>query len=392
MSAEKTIAPMDLRDYLVKVLGWTLLEEALRDRLFVFSNPDHPRRQLAYPMDSSAPDYQEAVDGVMEKLAELTQQHPETLLARAQAIKDDVIRLRVSFPGNDQSLPLDFAATWVRNTEKLLKAAACTVLRPLPHHPRLSLAEATQLVDKARFQQTEPGSFILKVACPVMAMDAQGSLDFDGENTPFVRRVTWTLRQSLVKLASAIEQDQLPSLVEEMKTSPAPVISSNLCEALAAMHDEKADNTLDVDFAWSALHAPPARAGDLRRVRFQGDYFGRIEEVRRELRGDHGHREDTFIGTVERLDGIMDETGRRSGDVLLSLLLPDEDETVQAKVNLSSHDYAKAYRAHAVNGAYVRVKGRLLPGRRLRQLTQVSRFDLIGDGQEATDGKLGGAD
>jgi len=103
-----------------------------------------------------------------------------------------------------------------------------------------------------------------------------------------------------------------------------------------------------------------------------------MEEVRRELRAIDLHHEDTFIGTLERLDGVMNDDGRRSVDVvLLALLLPDEGETVRAKTALSAEDYAKADRAHMTNGTYVQVTGRLLPGRQPRQLMSVSRFDLI---------------
>lgn len=61
MSGEKTVAPTDLRDYL-KVQGWTVLEEALKDRLYVLENSNFPRRQLVYPMDLTAPDYRESLD------------------------------------------------------------------------------------------------------------------------------------------------------------------------------------------------------------------------------------------------------------------------------------------------------------------------------------------
>jgi len=375
MSGEKTVAPTDLRDYL-KVQGWLVLEEALKDRLYILENVSFPRRQLVYPMDLTAPDYRESLDRVFEKLSEITGQRLEKLVSKVQALKDDVLSLRVFFDGNDSSLPLGFAATLVQNTEKLLKATACTVLRPRMHHPRLSLTEANQFVEKARFQQTEKGSFVLKVACPVHSMEIQGNLGMNDADAPFVRQVTLALQSSLFKLTSAIEADTLDALVSSLKSESAPLISSNLCEAISAMHDEMVDNSLDVGFDWSALHAVPKSISQ-RKIRIQRDYFSRIEEVRRELRTQEQHQEDSFIGTVERLDGMMDESGRRSGDVILALLLPDEGETIRSKVSLSADDYSKADTAHMSNGAYVRVSGRLRPGRQPRQLTDISSFELI---------------
>jgi hypothetical protein len=375
VNMEKIVAPTDLRDYL-KNSGWSVLEEALKDRLYALENIQFPRRQLVFPMDITAPDYRESIHRIFEKLAEMLGQTIQEIVAKAHALKDDVLRLRVFFDGNDSSLPLGFAALLVQSTEKLLKASACTVLRPLMHHPRLSLTEATQFVEKARFQQTENGSFVLKVACPVHAMDVQGALDLDEHNAPFVRQVTLALHSSLFKLTSAIETDTLDSLVATLKTEKSPLISSNLCEAISAMHDELIDNSLDIGFNWSALHAVPASIGQ-HSICIQRDYFSRIEEVRRELRTIELREEDSFIGTVERLDGVIDESGRRSGDVILALLLADEGETVKAKIPLSADDYSKAHTAHMANGGYVRVTGKLRPGRQPRQLTEVSHFELI---------------
>jgi hypothetical protein len=375
MNMDWTVAPTDLRDYL-KTLGWLLLDVALQDRLYVLQNSRYPRRQLVFPMDTTAPDYQESVGIVFEKLAELTGLPPNSLFARVQALRDDVLRLRVSFDGNDDALPLGFAGVLLQNTEKLLKAATCTVLRPRMHHPRLSLSEASQLIEKVRFQQTEQGSFVLKIACPIHAVEVEGGLALDDSNAPFVRHVTLALQRSLAKLTTAIEADTLDSLVAEIKSDPAPIISSNLCEAIAGMHDESVNNSIDVSFDWSALHAVPPQVG-AGRIRIQRDYFSRIEDVRRELRAVELETIDTFIGTVERLDGSMDDDGRRSGDVILALLLPDEGETVRAKISLSAEDYERAITAHKTNGTYVRVVGRLRPGRQPRQLAHVIQFELL---------------
>lgn len=376
MNADELIAPTDLRD-LLKARGWTLVEEALEHRQYALRNSAYARRELVFPMDMEAPDYAESVANVLEKLAHLAGIPISSLLSSAQSLKDDVLRLRVFTHGtSDSGLPLSFAASLMRNTTNLLKAAACTVLRPRLHHPKLSLSEATQLVEKVRFAHTEGGSFVLRVACPIHAIERQGNLPQDPPNTTFVRQVTTSLQRALLRLSHAIEADRVDAMVDDLKRSPAPLLSSNLCEALASMHDEVIGNSVDVGFDWSALQ-PVHDAALLRPVRLQRDYFTRIEEVRRELRSVERPDEGPFIGTVERLEGEMNADGRRSGEVVLSLLLQDQDETVRARTVLSADDYQKADSAHMSNNAYVRVSGRLRPGRQPRQLTDVSAFEVI---------------
>lgn len=293
--------PTELRNYL-QAQGWSLLDEALADGLYIVENANFPRRQLAFPMDAAAVDYEESVDTIIAKLAEMTGQAPASLMFKVRALKDDVLRLRVLCNGNDSTLPLSFASALISNTEKLLKAAACSVLRPRTHYSRLDLGEAARFVDAARFGQTEERGFVLKVACPIHAMQVQSGLEPGGSDEPFVRQVTLSLHRALSQLTSAIERDELDRLVDDLRRSPKPLVSSNLCEALLAMHEERADNSLDIAVDWSVLRAVSDR--DARRtIRIQRDYFSRIEEVRRELRPVELQEEDTFIGTVERLEG-----------------------------------------------------------------------------------------
>lgn len=375
MSADQIIAPIDLRDFL-KSQGWSVFEQALADRLFVLSNPAFPRRQLVFPMDLTAPDYAESVDLVLGKIGKLTGIARNSLEAKLFSIRDDVLRLRVFSSANDYDIPLNFASSLITNAEKLLKSAACTVLRPRAHHPRLSLSEATQLIEKSRFGQTERGSYVVRVSCPLNALEVQGSLELGNSDAPFVRQVTLSLNQALQQLTSAIEADSVDSLVNSIRTSSSPLVSSNLCEALSGMHDDQMDNSLDLSFDWSVLRHLPSQTRT-QPIRIQRDYFARIEEIRRELRSVEREQQDTFIGTVERLDGEMGDDGHRSGVVVLALLLAEEGESVRVRTVLTPGQYAIADQAHMTNGAYVCITGRLHPGRQPRQLTNISNFSIV---------------
>lgn len=376
MNFDTMIAPTNLRDY-AKAQGWILLKEAAKDRLYVMTNPRFDRRQLVFPMDTTAPDYVEAVMLVMEKLATMEARPFQSVLKSLLEVGDDALAFRVTSPhSNEQSLPLSFAGSMIAGAQQLLLASVCTVLKPRAHHPRLSRTEAQQFLETTRFRHTQPGSFVLNVSCPVQAMDVQAPLLLNELEAPFVRRATMALQRSLVMLVSAIETDSLDELIQSTKSSESPLISSNFCEALTRFEDESLKNSVNIGITWAASIAPPANEMPVSVVRVQNDYFSRIEEVRRELRSAEKHTDDTFIGTVERLDGEMGLDGHRSGEVILSLLLP-EGEQVRARTNLNTADYAKADQAHMSEGTYVKVAGRLHPGRQPRQLSDLRSFELI---------------
>ncbi|WP_422071174.1 hypothetical protein [Tranquillimonas rosea] len=377
MIAINNIDPITFRDFM-KAHGWTIVEEGLKDNIYVFRNSDYRGREIAIPTEKSAPDYFDALEVSLLKLNSLLGSDSEQLVHRIMSTMEDVIRIRVYSDHIENSIPLNFASTLVKNVEKMLKAAACTVVRPRANHPRLSMGEATQLIENSKFGQTEEGSFIITVSCPVEAMDSQGVLNFSEQDreAPFVRKVFGTAHDAMALLQSSIKSDTVEQLVEQTKTSQNPIISANFCEALTAMHDDGINNSLDAMFSWSSMR----KRGKLRTdndLIFQRAYFPLIEEVRRELRSVEESKVETFIGTVERLEGELGDDGRRAGGVVLSLLLSESDEMVRARVSLDADHYERADQAHMTNGAYVRVNGRLLHGRQPQKLVENTIFELL---------------
>lgn len=58
------------------------------------------------------------------------------------------------------------------------------------------------------------------------------------------------------------------------------------------------------------------------------------------------NKDHSMIGTVETLNGDVGEDGKRCGEVVLSLLLPDEDELIKARTSLKTSEYERAVEAH----------------------------------------------
>ena len=180
------ISPINLRDY-AKTLGWNLLTGAVEDGLYVLSHPDYSKRQLVFPINSDAPDYENAVEISLNKLSELSKQSLPSIISGINELRDDTIRFRIVDSRNDNNfIPLSYAITAINGTKEIFLAAASSVLKPQAHHTRLSRVEAWQLLDASRFRHTETGSFVIKISSPINALEVQGNL-FE-ENIPFARQ------------------------------------------------------------------------------------------------------------------------------------------------------------------------------------------------------------
>jgi hypothetical protein len=370
--------PIELRDY-AKGRGWQLVPEAAKDRLYVLANEDFKNRQLVFPMDASAPDFLEAAMLAVEKLAALERRPTDDILKALLEFGDDSIGLSIqSRRSEDQFLPLWLASEIIEGTKQMLLASACTVLKPQAHHPRLRRTEAQQFVESARFRHTQEGSFVLNVSCPLQAVDVHSPLLPDEEDAPFVRRAVLTLCRATRQIVNAVEAGKVTELVDDIKQMSSPIVSSNLCEALVRLQDPSLKNAAQLNITWASSIPRPHNEQAVSRILIQRDYFPRIEEVRQELRSAEPFAMETFVGTVERLDGDMDDDGRRSGEVILSLLLPD-GEQVRARTVLDSDQYVMADKAHMTEGTFVKIEGRLQAGRQPRQLSDLRSFGLIAD-------------
>lgn len=369
------IAPTDLRDY-AKSLGWQLLPQGIPDGVYVLSNPHYPNRQLVFPIESDAPDYVDSIGISLNKIAELSGLSLASTVAAVYEVKDDTLRLRIIDNRNEQNfIPLSYAASAINGARELFLSAACSVLKPQFHHPRLSRSEALLLVDKSKFRHTEQGSFVLKVSSPVHALEFQGNL-FE-ESIPFARQTTLTINQGLSELVTAIQADTLDGLIDDIKADSKPKISSNLCKAVVSFQEEHGDFDLFVNFNWAGILPVPNDIIISNVIKIQKDYFSRIDEVRKELRNteQQNKQEDVFIATVEHLSGEVDPDGRRSGDVILNLY--QEDEIIKARITLNADQYTLADSAHMNPGFYIKVKGRLHAGNQPRGITDVETFELL---------------
>lgn len=372
-----TIKPIDLREY-AQAKGWRLVEEALKDDLFVLNSPD-ATRQLVVPKSTDAPDFADSARIFVEKLADIERMSSTSLIHNIRTIGEDTIRIGV--PGANRSsieLPLSYTQELIAGARQIIMASACNVIRPRILHPRLSRVEAQQMIDKSSFGHTEHGSFVLRISCPVDAVDYTPQL-FDGaSDASFVRLAIINIMQASSELVSAVDSGTLDGLVETQKASQTPIISANICEGLSRLYDDRLDGPVTISVDWSPKQKNPAGPLIKNQITVPKEYFSRIYEVGAELRRSTAIVPDLYVGTVERLDGEMGDNGRRSGDVILALLL-NEGETVRARLTLDAEQYENADKAHMKKGAYVRASGILYPGRQPRRMSEITSFSVITD-------------
>ncbi len=389
------ISPLNARVHAVSA-GWVRLP-VLNGKVAIFTHPtsDSDLDQLIIPLDAGIVDYGRRMAEVVANLADLEDRPAIEVLNDLLLPPSDVLRFRLVEQETEAGIiPLNQGIDLLLGARKALLSAACSVILPQPFHPRLSRAEAEQLVGASRMGQTERASYSVTIACPLDAsgpgsqavspMPLFAAMSPEPPPTqgpraqavePFTRQVTRLLMRSVARIAAAVDSDTVGSLTKPGGHEPSPTLSANLCDALLMMHPEGDRSRLVLSASWSrAIPRPPAEESSV--VSLRSEHFPVIARLSQDLRPAREPRPTYLVGLVDVLQGDPDETGQVRGDVQLQIL--NQEEMIRARVTLNAGDYHLAWKAHGVGG-YIALNGILIRGGRVHRIEGIRDFRFLNE-------------
>jgi hypothetical protein len=351
--------------------GWVATETASAE-LLVLSRPDHDLAQLLVPKFRDRSDYARRILDVAERLAQVEARHVVSVLNDLQAPLADTLRIQVDAATTaGGTILLEHGLEVLRGARDSILSAASSVLRPAKHHRRMSFAEAEALAASASLGQTEAGSFTVRVLCPIEEPYGDpAELLLPEAALPFVRRVTRQLMQSVERLRATIAGGNTEQLYAAVTPAGEPVVSANLCEALARFRRDPEDVRVRLRMDWAPAF-PEAPGAAPVCVTLENDILEPLTAIAQHLRGEDQGARRTFVGSVETLNGDLDQDGHRFGQVEVLIFL--DGEVVRAKLELSADNYAIADQAH-MRGEYVTFTGVLRRGARKGTVAEIGDF------------------
>lgn len=326
-------------------------------------------------IDKNAPDYYEAIERSLVKLSSIYNCEVRDIIERIKTFDKDVFSLRfVDSCANNGYIPLSSATKFIDAVQQILLSSTCMVRNPALHFTK-PLREAKEIVNHAQFRHTNIGSFILNIACP-LKNDEDDQYTLEGcSATPLARKVTERIALSVDKIVNSIKEDSYTKFIAELQSAEQPLISSNFCDAIYDLYNDEKDNNVEFLFHWSPKYE---RSVYIDKILIKNEYFSYIKDISIKLKKEEGAVHGTFIGTVETLNGNLNDENNRSGEVQLNLLSTElHGKIIRAKTFLDVDNYNKAYIAHGTSRKYVKVTGTLLPGRTPRRLVDVESFEIM---------------
>lgn len=381
-----TPTPADIAAYLLN-RGFRF--EALKTNWAVYSAEiDGQTIELEVPQLSEAPDYPRAVGLLIEDLARLEQRAQSALVRDIQSSSVDLVRFGLEGSSTrDGRIPVEAGRRVFGAARDALLSAACSVVKPRSVFGNRKYKEAFDLLNQARFGQTEVGSFVLTMECniaPKLQKTLLNMPDVDVD-APFERKSFVTLARGLNAAVVAIRESAASGgSIEPFRNRAAEGLSANLCDAVAEMLDATSADSMRAEFSFAARR--PVDNEIPRSTVFVSNATGILREAARMLREEADYPECDIIGTVKKL---VSDNVPAGGDVLLKARMDDQVRTVRAK--LAPNDYQIAIDAHKGH-SWIRCTGELSRQGRFWVLENPRDMSVIGDldeweAEDANDGR-----
>jgi hypothetical protein len=346
--------------------NWRLLDEAERWTLWTLSHDVH-ELELLVPTKIDAPDYTTLLTKAVLRLAELENRDPRSIVRDMRATGVDVIRIQTKFAGDATgSLPLLAIPSLFGGTHDLVEASARAANGPQRAFRERRPRVVEDFLRTVRLDQTELGSYVLRVLCPVPG----GRIPrHEASSDNFPRAVTRTLASSLAALSDAVRRTQVLQDLTPFDGTIERGVSSNLCNALASLgHESLQLEQVRVDLSWSAGLSAPELPASFTFTPVGLEVVAAGAERLRQQQAEEGYELSGKIIALSNRD-----PSHMSGTITIHT---DAPSVRQIKVQLEADAYDIAVRAH-LEGARVSCRGRLERRGRHYELAEPNDFRRV---------------
>lgn len=366
--------PGELAAYL-RQQGW-VLEKATAEWAEYTREVHGERVILEVPLKAAARDYSRVFAMLLDDLSRLEARTPSAVLRDIKAAAADIVRLAIgSSLTRDGRIPVDAGQRVYGAARDLLLAAACSVIDPRPVFANRKPDEAMRLLERARFGQTEVGSFVLTMECAIAPRLQQTFLGVDdGPDEPFERRTCIKLAQALQGADAATRESSASGTLDPFKSRAQLGVSANLCEAVAEVIEATSADVLDASFSFAARR--PLAASVPRQVVFSSDTAPILREAAARLRDETTYPETEVTGPVVKLDSTDPDRG---GEVVLKAFIDGRYRSIW--LALPSEPYQRAITAHGER-LLVRCTGELAREGRSWVLRNARDFHALADPED----------
>ena len=226
--------------------GWKQQSLIYNNKVLQFVTSDE-KESLLLPVDKSFMDYNFAMYRAISIMAEYEKVSIKSLFNKLINPSSDILKWRVSDEDTmNGAIPFISMEHNIEFIKDMLSSTCLDILSPSQYHTKLYTKEVQSQITKYKFGQTEIGSYILNVLCPLGYYQYKLFDPTVGE-LPLSRKINLHLIRNINTLQRSAQEKSQESrdCISEGK------ISVNFLNSLTSLYDENKNAELSIEADWN---------------------------------------------------------------------------------------------------------------------------------------------
>ena len=336
--------------YLIN-MGWQQLPDLYSGKIKQFQSRNEEEAVLV-PMSKSFTDYYREVKETLSIIAQVERKTIEELTNKLLNPSQDILKWRIADELTNRGvIPFNSMTENIEHIKDLLASTILDIIDPSKTHPKLYTKEVNAQLSKYQFGQTEIGSYILNILCP-LGYYQYNLFNPELEEMPMGRKVNMRILEGISKVQKSItdRSSELQDILDEGK------ISVNFLTALTKLYEENNNADVSIKADWNSYVPLPSNIEVSNVALNPRCYDSLMEVVAKNSPQLEQNIEKTYCGKICTIKGDADVANREKITVIVSVIDDDMRKT-NVNVELNYQQYFSTVSDAFETGANVIVKG-----------------------------------
>lgn len=305
---------------------------------------------ILIPQTSEYTDYYRIIVDSLSVIALYEQTTLKGLFNKLINPTSDILKWRISDNGTlSGAISFNAMGNNIEYIKEMISSAYLDMLSPAVYHKKLSIKEVQEQIAKYRFGQTEIGSYILNLICPLGYYQYQVFNEYN--ELPLGRKINIRMLENINTIQNSIidNNSQLDDKVSEGK------ISVNFLKSLSNIYEENKDSAFSITAEWSSY--VPMQDDTISSVKLKPQCMEKVNAIAEaHTPKQEENVEKSFYGKIVNING-KPEVDERQNILVTVTTIGENNKCINVKVELNYNQYFGIVDAAFQEGSNVKVTG-----------------------------------
>lgn len=352
--------------------SWQSLPDLLGGKIRQFQSEDGEEVVLV-PLSNSFTDYYREIKETLSIIASVEGKSFEELTNKLLNPSQDILKWKIADGLTSRGvIPFNSMIENIEHIKDLLASSILDITSPSKFHTRLNTKEVNSHLSNYQFGQTEIGSYILNILCP-LGYYQYNLFNPEQEELPLGRKVNIKILNGISKIQSSItaRSTELQDILDE------GIMSVNFLSAIAKLYDENIHSNISLRADWNAF-VPLTSEITISQVELDVRcYEPLLNIIESNSPNQEQNIEKSFCGKISLISGDAEAENREIITIVVAAI-DDDLRKINVKVELNCQHYLSFVTEAFESGANVIVTGLMSRTTKSIKLTNASikKIDL----------------